>query len=169
MNSRKIDTRNPSLISIESFNSEADWGVIPDEAKLKGTIRTFDEKIREDIIAEINNIGEQIAKMHNLEFEFDNLYAFPPTINTEKEAKLVFESAQKIFGNNVFEDKPVMSGEDFAYYLQDKPGAFIFLGISNKEKGSNYPHHNPKFDVDEERLHQGSALYSHIVLNYLND
>ncbi|RCW42029.1 MULTISPECIES: M20/M25/M40 family metallo-hydrolase [unclassified Halanaerobium] len=60
-----------------------------------------------------------------------------------------------------------MSGEDFSYYLQDKPGVFIFLGISNEEKGSHYPHHNPNFDVDEARLHQGAALHSLIALNYL--
>jgi len=168
MNSRKIDTRDSSLISIESFNSEADWGVIPDKAKLKGTIRTFDEKVREDIITEIQNIGESLAKMHNIEFEFSNLYAFPPTINTEYEANIAIESAQKIFGDNVFSDKPVMSGEDFSYYLQDCPGAFIFLGISNQEMNTDKPHHNPNFDVDESQLTKGAALHSLIALNYLN-
>ena len=168
MNSRKVDTRNPSLVSIESFNSEADWGVIPDQAKLKGTIRTFDEKVRETIIEEIKNIGNSLANMHNLEFEFNNLYAFPPTTNTKNEAEIATEAAQEIFGDKVFEGKAVMSGEDFAYYLQDRPGAFIFLGISNKEVGSDKPHHNPNFDVDESRLHQGSAMHSLIALNYLN-
>ncbi|MDZ7671552.1 MAG: M20 family metallopeptidase [Halanaerobiales bacterium] len=168
MNSRKVDTRDPSLISVESFNSEADWGVIPDQAKLKGTIRTFDEKVREDIISEIKNIGESLAKMHNLKFEFNNLYAFPPTINTEDEAEIAIDSAQKIFGDNVFTDKPVMSGEDFSYYLQDCPGAFIFLGISNKEVNTDHPHHNPNFDVDESLLNKGAALHSLIALNYLN-
>lgn len=168
MNARKIDTRNPSLISIESFNSEADWGVIPDVAKLKGTIRTFDEDVRSTIIDEINNIGENLAKMHNLEFEFDNLYAFPPTINTKEEAQIAIEAAQKIFGENVFADKPVMSGEDFSYYLQDCPGAFIFLGIRNKEENTDHPHHNPNFDVDESLLKKGTALHSLIALNYLN-
>jgi len=168
MNARNVDTRNPSLISIESFNSEADWGVIPDEARLKGTIRTFDEDVRATIIDEINNIGESLAKIHNLEFEFDNLYAFPPTINTQNEAKIAIEAAQKIFDDNVFADKPVMSGEDFSYYLQDRPGAFIFLGIRNKEVNSDYPHHNPNFDVDESLLKKGTALHSLIALNYLN-
>lgn len=168
MNARKVDTRNPSLISIESFNSEADWGVIPDQAKLKGTIRTFDEDVRSTIIEEINNIGDNLAKMHNLEFEFNNLYAFPPTINTQDEAQIANEAARKIFGDNVFTDKPVMSGEDFSYYLQDCPGAFIFLGISNKEVNTDYPHHNPNFDVDESLLKKGTALHSLIALNYLN-
>lgn len=168
MNSRKVDTRNPSLISIESFQSEADWGVIPDEAKLKGTIRAFDEDVRTTIIDEISKIGNSLAKMHNLDFEFDNLYAFPPTINTEKEADIASEAAEEIFGDEVFEDKPVMSGEDFSYYLQEKPGAFIFLGISDKKKGTHHPHHNPNFDVDEDRLTQGAALHSLIALNYLS-
>ena len=168
MNSRKVDTRDPSLISIESFNSEADWGVIPDNAKLKGTIRTFDEKVRKNIISEIKKIGESLAKMHNLKFEFHNLYAFPPTINNENEAEIATESAHMIFGNNVFTDKPVMSGEDFSYYLQDCPGAFIFLGISNKEVNTDNPHHNPNFDVDESQLNKGAALHSLIALNYLN-
>jgi len=168
MNARKVDTRNPSLISIESFQSEADWGVIPDKANLKGTIRTFDEQVRENIIEVIENIGDKLAQMHNLKFEFDNLYAFPPTVNNKKEAQIAKEAAQEIFGDNVFEGKPVMSGEDFAYYLQEKPGAFIFLGISNKKNGSDKPHHNPNFDVDESRLNQGSVMHSLIALNYLN-
>ena len=168
MNARKVDTRNPSLISIESFNSEADWGVIPDKAKLKGTIRTFDEDVRSTIIDEINNIGDNLAKMHNLEFEFNNLYAFPPTINTKKEAQSATEAAKTIFGDNVFAGKPVMSGEDFSYYLQECPGAFIFLGISNKEVNTDYPHHNPNFDVDESLLKKGTALHSLVALNYLD-
>ncbi|MCF8000687.1 MAG: amidohydrolase [Halanaerobiales bacterium] len=168
MNARKVDTRNPSLISIESFNSEADWGVIPDKAKLKGTIRTFDEDVRTTIMDEINNIGDNLANMHNLEFEFNNLYAFPPTINTKDEAQIATEAAKKLFGDNVFAGKPVMSGEDFSYYLQECPGAFIFLGISNKEVNTDHPHHNPNFDVDESLLKRGTALHSLIALNYLN-
>jgi amidohydrolase len=168
MNARKVDTRNPSLVSIESFNSEADWGVIPDQARLKGTIRTFDEDVRSTIINEINKIGDNLAKMHNLEFEFNNLYAFPPTINTEEEAKVASQAARQIFKDGVFEDKPVMSGEDFSYYLQDKPGAFIFLGIRNEKKSSHFPHHNPNFDVDEAMLSKGAALHALIAFNYLD-
>lgn len=170
MNARGIDTRDPSLVSVEMMHSKADWGVIPNRAEMRGTIRTFDKKVRKEIISKIKNIGKSIAELYGLEFKFNNLYAFPPTINTENEADIARKSAGLIFGEEkVITGKPVMSGEDFAYYLEEVPGAFIFLGIRDESKGTDHPHHNPDFDVDESMLSRGAALHAAIALNYLNE
>ncbi len=168
MNAREVDTRDPSLVSVEMFDSKADWGVIPDKAELRGTIRTFDKKVRKNIINKIIKIGNSVADQHGLEFSFKNLYAFPPTINTIKETEIARKAAQNLFKKqHVFSDKPVMSGEDFAYYQEKIPGTFMFLGISDQTKGSNNPHHNPDFDVDESVLKKGTALHVLTALNYL--
>jgi metal-dependent amidase/aminoacylase/carboxypeptidase family protein len=59
-----------------------------------------------------------------------------------------------------------MGGEDFSYYLEKVPGAFILLGTGNPQKGTDAPHHSPRFDVDEEVLYMGSALLASIALNH---
>ena len=64
-------------------------------------------------------------------------------------------------------DRLSMVGEDFSFYLQRVPGVYLLLGIRNEEKGIIYPHHHPRFDVDESVLWKGTALYSLLAYNYL--
>ncbi len=168
MDAREIDARSPSLISVESFVSEADWGVIPQLARMRGTIRAFDDEVRQKLLARTQDIGRRVARMNGLQSEFDNLAAFPPTVNTKTEAELARSAAEKLFGDGVISGKPVLSGEDFAQYLLEKPGAFILMGTGNTDVGSDYPHHNPNFDVDESQLHRGAALHSLIAMSALN-
>ncbi len=167
---RETDAMNPSVITVENIYSGADWGVIPGKAELKGTIRTFDSKEREKLLARIKEACSCIGDFHRLTISFENFNAFPPLINSSNEVSMARESAAEIIGeNNITTGKPIMSGEDFAYYLQDVPGAFIFLGNYNAEKGITHPHHNSRFDVDESILHVGSALLANIAVNYLNE
>ncbi|MBQ9565978.1 MAG: M20/M25/M40 family metallo-hydrolase [Synergistaceae bacterium] len=85
-------------------------------------------------------------------------------------AKLAGDAAKRVLGEaNVQTSRPApnMAGEDFAYYLAEKPGAFMFLSSSNPAKNTNVPHHNPKFDVDEDVLCKGSAVSVAIVEDFL--
>jgi len=65
-------------------------------------------------------------------------------------------------------DSPVLGGEDFAYFLEQVPGAFLYHAGSNPEKGQTYPHHNSRFDIDEDSLWKGSALFAAFALQWQN-
>ncbi|WP_425415434.1 M20/M25/M40 family metallo-hydrolase [Peribacillus loiseleuriae] len=81
------------------------------------------------------------------------------------ESRFVESVIRQSFGDDVFElIDPVMGGEDFSYYLQNKPGAFIFVGMGGEK--SMYPHHHPKFDIDEEVIPDAIKLFIEIAKNY---
>jgi metal-dependent amidase/aminoacylase/carboxypeptidase family protein len=86
------------------------------------------------------------------------------------EAEFVVKVARDLLGNqNVTEMKPLLGSEDFSFYLQKVPGSFVFLGTKNVAKGSAYPHHHPRFDIDEDVLPIGTALNVAIALQYLKE
>jgi metal-dependent amidase/aminoacylase/carboxypeptidase family protein len=95
---------------------------------------------------------------------------FPATINDEKMTAFVVNVAEELFGKDKLQlMKPLMGSEDFSFYLQKVPGTFAFLGVENKEKGITYPHHHPKFDIDEDILPLGTALHVSVAMEYLRE
>jgi amidohydrolase len=98
------------------------------------------------------------------------LWGAAPVVNNAEMAALAAEAAVEVVGaDNVITSRPApnMAGEDFAYYLMERPGAFMFLSSANPAKHTDIPHHNPKFDVDEDVLWNGSAVFVSIVEKYL--
>lgn len=164
--SREIDPLQPAVISVTSINAGTTFNVIPEKAEVLGTIRTFDEGIREYIIQRMEQITKSYAEGMRCKGSFElTMEHIPPTINDEnlaEFAKMVLKDIGKIE-----EPKPTMGAEDFAFYTKKAPGLFIFLGIRNEEKGIIYPHHHPRFDVDEDVLWLGSAIYSILAYVYL--
>ncbi len=168
MADREIETLDPSVISVTSFHSGTTWNVIPSKVEMQGTVRTFDEDVRTKILERSKEIGTTLANLHDLTFTFVDNYLGLPTVNTKEEAELGRTTAKDLFGEeNVVTGKPDMGAEDFAYYLQEVPGCFMFLGTKNEEKNTDSPHHNPNFDVDEAALYRGTALYAAVALSYL--
>lgn len=111
-----------------------------------------------------------IADMNNGSYEFQRQKAYPPLINDENMVEFATEVCKEIVGNErvIKLKKPNMGGEDFAYYLKKIPGAIMWLGCGNKEKGFTTMLHNPKFVMDEDALIIGTAVHVNLVLSYLN-
>jgi len=166
--SREIDPLQPAVISVTSINAGTTFNVIPEKVEVLGTIRTFDESIRDYIIQRIEQITKSYAEGMRCKGGFELTVDYiPPTINNENLA----EFAKTILKNvgRIEEPKPTMGAEDFAFYTKKAPGLFIFLGIRNEQKGVIYPHHHPKFNVDEDVLWLGSAIYSLLACKYLEE
>ncbi|MCX7975306.1 MAG: M20/M25/M40 family metallo-hydrolase, partial [Candidatus Aminicenantes bacterium] len=90
---------------------------------------------------------------------------FPAVVNHPEAVDFVIKVAKSLFGENCLQSiNPVMGGEDFAYYLQKVPGAFLFFGAGD---GCPYPHHHPAFDFDERALPAATMLMASLALNYL--
>ncbi|NPD88540.1 MAG: amidohydrolase [Asgard group archaeon] len=159
--SREIDPLEKAVISIPMIEGSDAHNIIPTEAKMEGTFRTFNNDVRDHILKRIKEIVEGYSKAWrcegNVEFEIDGIY-YPPTINHVESVDDLIEILKPL--DEVKDAGLTMGGEDFAFYLNKTKGAFIVLGLYNEEKGIIHPHHHPKFDVDEDILWKGTAIYS---------
>ncbi|MCK4386009.1 MAG: M20/M25/M40 family metallo-hydrolase, partial [candidate division Zixibacteria bacterium] len=111
-----------------------------------------------------------ITKSAGASFELNYYGGYPILINHPKATDLARSSVARLFGKSaIFEiEKPVMGGEDFAYFLQKVPGSFLRLGIRNPKKDAIYPWHHPKFTVDEDAIKIGSAVLAGIAFDFLS-
>lgn len=151
--SRKVDPLKPAVITIGRFDAGTTFNVIADKATIIGTVRYFDKEVQQLIMTEIENVVKGISIANDVICKLDYITGYPPVINHEAETDILFAAREKIKEvdtSNETPFSPQMGGEDFAYYLQHKPGAFFFTGA--KIEGQNYPHHHPMFDIDERSL-----------------
>jgi len=167
--SREVDPLESAVISICKMEAgKGAYNVIPDFATFGGTIRSHNPELREYLPRRIKEILDGIVPGMRGSYEFNLMDRFPPTINDEKMTSFVVRVSREMLGEEkVFEMKPMMGSEDFSCYLQKVPGTFVFFGVKNTEKGIIYPHHHPRFDIDEEMLPIGTALEVAVALEYL--
>ncbi|MFA4662196.1 M20 metallopeptidase family protein [Pyrococcus kukulkanii] len=154
---REVDPLESAVVTVGRVQGGTAFNVIPEFVELEGTFRFFTNELGEFLKSRIVEIIENTAKAHRCRAEVEADILGPPTINDREMTKFARSVAEDI-GLNVGEVRKTLGGEDFAFYLQKVPGAFIALGIRNEEKGIVYPHHHPKFDVDEDVLYLGTAL-----------
>ncbi|MEA5060714.1 MAG: amidohydrolase [Clostridia bacterium] len=168
--SREIAATRPKVLTVGQFHAGFAYNVIPTEAVIEGTIRALEEEVRLYIARRIKEISQSIATAYKAECEVEMVWGAPPVTNDDEMAALAARAAKKVLGENMVITSvpaPNMGGEDFAYFLAEKPGAFMFLSSANPAKHTDIPHHNPKFDVDEDVMWEGAAVFAAIVEEFL--
>lgn len=168
---REIAAPKPAVLTVGQIHGGFAYNAIPEDVLIEGTIRAFDDDVRQYLAKRIQEISQSTAATFRGSCDFEMDWGAPPVVNTDCMAALAGNSAKKVLGENFVltsQPTPNMGGEDFAYYLAETPGAFMFLSTSNAEKRTNIPHHNPKFNIDEDVLYQGSAIFVAIAEDYLN-
>jgi amidohydrolase len=110
-------------------------------------------------------LKEGISRSFGAEAKIDYMIGTPPLINDPVQSQFAEKVIRDTFGDHVFRlVDPVMGGEDFSHYLLKKPGAFIFVGMGGEK--SAYPHHHPRFDIDEDVFSSAIKLFIHLVQNF---
>lgn len=133
-----------------------------------GTVRTFKEETRALIEQEMERVVKGVCESASASYEFTYTRGYPTLINHEEETEFVAELAKKVPSvTAVKEIEPVMGGEDYAYYLQHVKGTFFFTGARNPEWEVSYPHHHPKFDIDERALLIAAKTLGLATLEYM--
>jgi amidohydrolase len=168
--SREMDPTDAAVVSVCVFNAGTTTNVIPDRATIAGTARTLSEPHRQKIEASIRRRCDAIASANSCRVEFEWQRGYPPTVNDPAMADYVAKIARQTFGDNRFlpAAKPVMGGEDFAYYLQRVPGCFFFIGLI-PEGLKEYPQlHTDRFDFTDAALSVGMRMFSELVMNFRN-
>ena len=166
--SREVSPLDPAVISFGTFNSGSAFNIIPETAHLEGTTRTLTPEVRDMTAKRLGEIAEGIGKTFRAEVKYEFFRQPPPVINTAEVANKVKESAKKLFPESVVDmKKPLMGGEDFAFYLEKKPGAFFFLQNPMEIEGKAYAHHNPRFAMNEEYMYKVPAVMVQYVMDEL--
>ena len=164
--SRNMDPLKPAVVSFGTIEGGTIYNIIPGEVRLTGTVRSFEPEIKNIAKKRIEEIAEGTAKAMGASVEFSYEEGYPPLVNDETMANFVLDVAKRTLGKDkVVDIDPVMGGEDFAYFLEKVPGAFLFLGAGD---GMDFPHHHPAFDIDENVLPQGVLLMTSLALEYLH-
>ncbi|UTR10300.1 amidohydrolase [Evansella sp. LMS18] len=167
--SRQIDPVKPAVVSVASFNGGDSFNVIPDKATLKGTVRTLHADVRDWVEESIGKIAENTCSAFGASVKYNYVRGYPAVVNDPGETERVEKIAKELFGEEkVQRIPPAMGMEDFAYYLQKVPGTFFWVGGAMDEVAKIYPHHHPKFDVQEEAMKYIGRVFISAVLEYLS-
>lgn len=166
---REVDPTKSSVVSTCIFKAGDAFNVIPDVAELGGTVRTFDPEVRDLLEQRIDELASGVGAAMRAKVDVEYRRGYPPTVNDAAAVEIVRSAATEVVGvDNVVQAEPKMGAEDFSYFLENRPGAFFFVGSKNDDRGLNWGHHHPKFDIDEESLGVGIQTMVSTILAYLD-
>ncbi|MEK5040671.1 amidohydrolase [Sporosarcina sp. FSL K6-3457] len=161
---RRVNPIDSAVLSIGSFVAENAFNVIADSAKLGGTVRSFNPKVRDLMELEMKRVIDGTALANDCTIEFEYVRGYPAVVNHATETAFLKTVAENVPGaQSVVESTPQMGGEDFSYYLEKVPGTFFFTGA---KPAVPYPHHHPKFDFDENAMLLAAKTLGAAALDY---
>ncbi|KAF1040232.1 MAG: Hippurate hydrolase [Herbaspirillum frisingense] len=173
--SRNANPNDPAVVSITQIHAGSATNVIPDEATMIGTVRTFSTPVLDMIERRMQEIAEHTAAAFDASVDFRFKRNYPPLINHEKETAFAVEVLTEQFGADHVDARtePTMGAEDFAFMLQHKPGCYVFLGNGD---GSHRDHghglgpcnlHNPSYDFNDDLLPIGATYWVRLAEKFL--
>jgi amidohydrolase len=157
--SREIAPKDPAVFTVGSIQSGTTFNVIPDDARLKGTVRAFDAAVRASMPQRMERILRGLAEALRVEFDLTYAFSYPPTVNDRATNDVVRRVGRAALGeeNVVDPHDVVMWGEDMSFMQEQRPGAYFIVGARGGE-ATSFPHHNARFDVDERALEVGYKM-----------
>ncbi len=167
--SRMANPKTPSVLSFGKIEGGKVNNVIPNEVRIDGTFRTFDENWRREALKRIKDISSSIASSMGGSCEVKIAPGYPFLVNDENYTERNIEAAKAFMGEeNVLELDLWMAAEDFAFYTHEIPGCFYRLGTRNESEGITSGVHTPTFNIDEKALKTGMGLMAYLALSELN-
>lgn len=165
--SRTLNPIQPSVVTVGMIHGGERFNIIPGEVRLEGTVRSYDREVRDTIERRMREIADGITRAGGGSFTLDYRRGTPPTINDPALSRLMIPTLEAVLGEeNVAEDLPTMGGEDFAYFANEVPGFFYWLGTL-KEGTASGPHHSPTFRADDDSVPVGMRAMSNLLIDYL--
>lgn len=167
--SRNVSPLHTAVVSVTKVDIGTAFNVIPQEARLSGTIRTFDLEVRKTVLQRVEQIVRGIAEAMGCQAEVKLIRVTPALVNNESVTQKVQAAAHKTLPSATLDTSAylTMGAEDMAYMQEKVNGCYFFIGSNNKEKHLDYGHHHPKFDFDEEALINGAALMTSAAADIL--
>ena len=165
--SRQLDPFKNVVLSLTKIEGGSAFNVIPDSVTIGGTLRSTDKVLRKEMLTKIKNIAQNACAINNCSLDLEIRPGYPSTINDIKSAQLVKEIFEKTYGKSSInkDEKPTMTSEDFSYMLEQKPGAYIWLGAGEKSEKL----HSPYYDFNDELLPIGANFWASLAENILSE
>ena len=163
--SREISPLEPAVVSVGQIKSGSRFNVIAPDAFMDGTTRAFSAEVRGKFHSMIDRIAKNTAEAYRATAVTEYEYLVPVTINDERCSKIAEEAVRETFGEEALTKFPKITGsEDFSYFSNEREGVLCFVGTGTE---NYYPHHHPKFSVDERALPIAASMYAAYAVNYL--
>jgi amidohydrolase len=163
---RRADPLQSAVLTVGMFHAGDAPNVIPGRAELAGTVRTFDPDLRERMPELIEAVARGVTGAHGAAYELDYTMGYLPVVNDERATALVRGIVPE--GERA-EIAPIMGGDDFSAYLAEVPGCYAFIGAGGEDAGATYPHHHPRFRIDERALATGVRMHVDVALSALKE
>lgn len=166
--SRTVDPLKSAVVTAGMFNAGSAFNIIPSLSEVSGTVRTFEKDVQDQVMDRMEGIRKGIEESYRVKCELEYNKGYPAVLNTDEALDALLEATDDDtdFITSVEEVELSMGGEDFAYYLEEVPGAFFNIGTMNKELETDYPHHHPRFDIDEAGMKAGVESYLRLITNF---
>ena len=168
--SRETSPFSPAVITIGKVQAGTAFNIIPETAELEGTMRAFSQEHREKLIRRITEVAKGVASTMTATCEVKFFDGCIPCTNDTTMTALVHKAAVEAVGEDKVDDgEEVMTtgSDDMAYFLKAAPGCYFIVGANNPQKGANFPHHHPRFNVDEDALPIGVEVLTRSALEFL--
>jgi len=166
---RRVDAFDPVVVTIAKIRAGTTTNVIPEEARLAGTIRAMSERARTRAHEGVERVARGIAAAHGLDAHVDLQLGYPVTVNHEGFTDFALDTARELVGPQrvLVSPNPVMGAEDWSYVLQKIPGCMVILGV-RPEDAEPAPCHSNRMVLNEQGMATGIALHSAVALRYLD-
>jgi amidohydrolase len=166
--SRNVDPQETAVLTIGTIRGGTAFNIITDYVEMQGTIRTFSTAVRETVLTRLRVLLDGVTAGLGARYELDVESVTSAVINDPAIAEIARQAASQVVGGNAVSwHPPFMVSEDFSEFARRVPSCFIMLGSGNPGIGLSAPHHNPRFDFDEDALPMGVAILATAALKAL--
>jgi hippurate hydrolase len=157
--SRVVDPLAQAVVSVCALHSDTEaFNVIPQTTRMRGTVRALDAQVRALVEEKIHKIASTTAQAHGCEAEIDYQVGYPVTVNSEAHTEFAAQSADCVAGHAIRDAAPIMAAEDFAFMLEERPGAYIMIG-----NGAGAMVHHPQYQFNDEIIPAGCSWYAEMI------
>jgi amidohydrolase len=156
---RETDANEPVVVTVSRIAGGTADNIIPESVELGGTVRTFSVEARESARASIERIVAGVTQAHDATYRMDYVEGYLPVDNDAALAVRVKAAAERALGADALIDiPPIMGGDDFSAYQREAPGVYVMVGARSEEAGALFPHHHPRFAIDERGMENAIAV-----------
>jgi amidohydrolase len=167
--SRGADPLDSVVLSVTRIAGGTTHNVIPGLVEMEGTVRALEEEAREKVAGTMERVIKGVTEAHGASYEFEYRRGYRPVVNDGGVTRVVEEIAREVFGEAAVEHTPpTMGSEDFSAFQKEVPGSFLSVGARNEERGMIYPHHHPRFAIDEDALENGVRMFVYATFGLLD-
>jgi amidohydrolase len=168
VDSRAIDPKEPVVVTVGSFHAGTRFNIIPDKASLEGTVRALSPEVRKTAKAHVERIAQQTAAAFGARADVRFDLGVPVLVNDDALTAWAEGALTSIVGaERVHREAPRLIAEDFAYFAEEVPSFYFYLGVGNRARGVTAALHTSTFDIDEDALVVGASTMSRLVTAYL--